>query len=75
MSPREIRATAKLSLEKAAVAAGVTSPTLRLYEYAPTALRADKRAALDAFYASLAAKLAGGTPPPPPGAPAAAVAA
>jgi hypothetical protein len=63
MSPKDIRLASRLSIEKAAVGAGVSSPTVRIYEAAPEAARADKRALLDAFYMRLAARL---TPAPQP---------
>lgn len=57
MSPKETRLRAGLSIERAAVAAGVTSPTIRLFEASPDAApRA--RARLEAFYRDLAARLA-----------------
>ena len=65
-TPKEIRLAAGLSIERAAVAAGVTSPTIRLFEADPSAApRA--RAKLEAFYATLAARIAGAeknSPPP-----------
>jgi len=61
MTPKEIRLTAGLSIERAAVAAGVTSPTIRLFEADPSAApRA--RAKLETFYANLAAKVAPASP-------------
>ena len=57
MPPKETRLAAGLSIERAAVAAGVTSPTIRLFEADPSAApRA--RAKLETFYANLAARLA-----------------
>lgn len=57
MTPKEIRLAAGLSIERAAVAAGVTSPTIRLFEASPDAApRA--RAKLETFYARLATKAA-----------------
>ncbi len=65
MTPKEIRLAAGMSLERAAVAAGVTSPTIRLFEAAPDAApRA--RAKLETFYKRLAAKLAKSTGDTPP---------
>lgn len=62
MTPKEIRLAAGLSIERCAVAAGVTSPTIRLFEADPSAApRA--RAKLESFYKRLAAKLAA-TPNP-----------
>lgn len=56
MTRRETRLAAGLSIERAAVAAGVTSPTIRLFEADPSAApRA--RAKLEAFYATLASRL------------------
>lgn len=55
-SPKEIRLAAGLSIERCAVAAEVTSPTIRLFEADPSATpRA--RAKLEAFYADLDASL------------------
>lgn len=66
MTRRETRLAAGLSIERAAVAAGVTSPTIRLFEADPSAApRA--RAKLEAFYATLSARVArGDTSSPPP---------
>lgn len=55
MSPKEIRLAACLSLEKAAVGAGVTSPTIRLFEASPEALRPETRRKVANFYKRLAA--------------------
>ena len=67
MTPREIRLASGLSLERCAVAAGVTSPTIRLFEADPSAApRA--RAKLETFYANLAARLASGASSSPPAA-------
>ena len=55
MSPKEIRIAARLSLEKAAVGAGVTSPTIRLFEASPEALRPETRRKVANFYKRLAA--------------------
>jgi len=55
MSPKEIRIAARLSLEKAAVGAGVTSPTIRLFEASPDALRPETRRKVANFYNRLAA--------------------
>lgn len=64
MTPKEIRLASALTVEKAAVAAGVTSPTLRLYEANPEAPSAPTRAKLSTFYTNLAARLALGTTSP-----------
>lgn len=62
MTPKEIRIAAGLSIERCAVAAGVTSPTIRLFEADPSAApRA--RAKLESFYKRLAAQLANTSPP------------
>jgi transcriptional regulator with XRE-family HTH domain len=61
MTPKEIRLAAGLSIERCAVAAGVTSPTIRLFEADPSAApRA--RSKLETFYRQLASQLA--TEPP-----------
>lgn len=64
MTPKEIRLASGLSVERAAVAAGVTSPTLRLYEANTEAPSAPTRAKLETFYATLAARLAGASASP-----------
>ena len=65
MTPKEIRLAAGLSIERAAVAAGVTSPTIRLFEASPDAApRA--RTKLEGFYRKLAAKLTNSSAPTPP---------
>ncbi len=65
MTPKEIRLAAGLSIERCAVAAGVTSPTIRLFEADPSAApRA--RAKLESFYKRLAAKLSPSTNPDAP---------
>ena len=65
MTPKEIRLASGLSLERCAVAAGVTSPTIRLFEADPSAApRA--RPKLETFYANLAARLAAGAAEPSP---------
>lgn len=67
MTPKDIRLAAGLSIERCAVAAGVTSPTIRLFEASPDAApRA--RAKLESFYKRLAAKLANTDLSPPPAA-------
>ena len=67
MTRRETRLAAGLSIERAAVAAGVTSPTIRLFEADPSAApRA--RAKLEAFYATLAARVATESTTNPPAA-------
>jgi transcriptional regulator with XRE-family HTH domain len=65
MNPKQVRLTAGLSIERAAVAAGVTSPTLRLYEASQEAVREDKRRQLAAYYQRLAARLPADTDPGP----------
>lgn len=70
MTPRtskEIRLASGLSIERAAVAAGVTSPTIRLFEASPDAAP-KARAKLETFYANLAARLASGASSSPPAA-------
>ena len=62
-SPKEIRLTAGMSIERAAVAAGVTSPTLRLFEANPTAPSRASRAKLENFYRRLASLSPTSTPP------------
>ena len=65
MTRREARIAAGLSIERAAVAAGVTSPTIRLFEADPSAApRA--RAKLEAFYATLLARTGAEKSSPPP---------
>lgn len=59
MTHKEIRLASGLSIERAAVAAGVTSPTIRLFEAAPDA-SPKARAKLEIFYASLQVRLASG---------------
>ena len=64
MTLKQIRLATGLSIERAAVAAGVTSPTIRLFEADPSAApRA--RAKLESFYANLAARLAAAGSSPP----------
>jgi transcriptional regulator with XRE-family HTH domain len=66
-TPKELRLAAGLSIERAAVAAGVTSPTIRLFEADPSAApRA--RAKLETFYANLQVRLASGANTSPPAA-------
>lgn len=50
---KEVRVEAGLSLEKAAAFAGVSGPTVRLYEASPDAVSPAKRKVLDAYYAGL----------------------
>ncbi len=57
MTLREIRQRAGLSQDRAAVAADTTAPTVRLYELARDDVKPAKRAALDAVYCQLAARL------------------
>lgn len=65
MTPRVVRLASRLTLAETAAAAGVSSPTVRLFEADPVAVRADKRAALSAYYQELEAKLSGDTSTPP----------
>jgi len=54
MSPREVRQRARLPQIIVAVRAGVSEPTLRIYEANPDAVRDPvKRASLDEVYAHL----------------------
>lgn len=65
-SPKEIRLRAGLSIERAAVAAGVTSPTLRLFEANVAAPSPTSRTKLESFYRQLASQLtANGAAEPP----------
>jgi len=57
MSPREVRIRARKSQVQVAVDAGVSPPTVRVYEAAPDAVSRTKREALDATYARLRASL------------------
>ena len=67
MNPKELRLAAGLSIERCAVAAGVTSPTIRLFEADPSAApRA--RAKLETFYTNLQVRLASGANTSPPAA-------
>ncbi|MCE7892307.1 MAG: XRE family transcriptional regulator [Sorangiineae bacterium PRO1] len=50
MSPRDLRKTIGYSIERTAVAAGVTSPTVRLYEANRQAVTEKTRRKLDALY-------------------------
>jgi hypothetical protein len=52
-TPKEIRQAARLSLIAAAVGAGTSETTARVYEANPTAVSASTRAKLDAFYRDL----------------------
>lgn len=54
-SPRQSRQAAGWSLEKAAVTAGVSIHSARLYEASPAAVTDKNRAKLDRVYADLAA--------------------
>ncbi|MCC6523361.1 MAG: hypothetical protein IT373_11915 [Polyangiaceae bacterium] len=55
MTHREVRQAARVSLEKAAVRADVSSNTARLFEVAPTEVKDPfKRAALERVYTQLA---------------------
>ena len=61
---REARLTARMSQARTAVAAGVSEPLVRLYEANPTAVKdRHTRAALDAVYASFAARSSTTSPP------------
>ncbi|MEO8800365.1 MAG: hypothetical protein ABI551_20910 [Polyangiaceae bacterium] len=60
--PKEVRKAAKLSVIAAAVYAGVSETTCRLYEADPGAVSPPSRAKLDAYYARLAR--APSDPPP-----------
>jgi hypothetical protein len=62
MSPKEIRKRAGLSLIEAAVHAGASENTTRLYEADRDAVTPKPRARLDAFYNGLRARQAGATP-------------
>ena len=66
MTRREIRQLAGLTIERVAVAADCTSPTVRLYEADPESVTPKKRAGLDKLYRELAARAdaaaAAGTP-------------
>ncbi|MCE7895032.1 MAG: hypothetical protein DYH12_35885 [Sorangiineae bacterium PRO1] len=59
MTPREIRKAAGLTIEKTAVYAGVSSPTVRLFEADRLAVTERPRRKLDAYYAQLAAQQRG----------------
>lgn len=52
-TPRDKRRAAKLSQMSVATSAGVSLPTLRLYEANRDAVSEEKRAALDAVYATM----------------------
>lgn len=52
-TPRDKRRAAKLSQMSVATSAGVSLPTLRLYEANRDAVSEEKRAALDAIYATM----------------------
>lgn len=59
MSPREVRRAMNLPMGYVATHAGVSPPTVRMFEVRPEELANDaKRAALEAFYADLRVKLA-----------------
>ena len=65
MSPRELRIAAGLSQDRMAVAAGVSSPTVRIYEIDCGSIsNGRKRAALDAAYAELQKQLEAGRSQP-----------
>ncbi|RYE75462.1 MAG: XRE family transcriptional regulator [Myxococcales bacterium] len=57
MSPREIRKARGLTVERAAVAGGVTSPTLRMYEANRDAVSDATRRKLDVVYEGWRASL------------------
>jgi len=63
MKPKEIRKAAGVSLIAAAVGAGVSETTARIYEANADAVTPEKRARLDSFYASLSER--GASEPPP----------
>jgi len=64
MTPKEIRARARLPLIAAAVGAGVSEATARLYEASPDSVKhPDKRAALDRYYRDLGAPFVHPEPP------------
>ena len=54
-TPREIRKAARKSLIAAAVGAGCSETTTRIYEADRSSVSDEKRAQLDAYYARLAA--------------------
>jgi transcriptional regulator with XRE-family HTH domain len=54
--PRDIRKRAGWSQDRAAVMAGVSAPTVRLYEANRDAVTPEKRAPLDRIYAQLASE-------------------
>lgn len=66
MNPKEIRLAAGMSIERAAVAGGVTSPTLRIYEANRESVSRATRAKLDALYSRWNAAPGGHTVEPPP---------
>jgi transcriptional regulator with XRE-family HTH domain len=55
-TPREIRKAAHLSLIAAAVHAGVSETTARIYEADRASVSEEKRAQLDTYYARLAGR-------------------
>ncbi|MGH7296449.1 MAG: helix-turn-helix domain-containing protein [Polyangiaceae bacterium] len=61
-TPKQIRKAARLSLIAAAVGAGVSETTCRVYEASRDAVSDEVRARLDAYYKQLAAR---GSPPTP----------
>ena len=65
MTPKETRLSAGLSIERAAVGAGVTSPTIRLFEASPDALRPETRRKVANFYKRLAASSRDSASTPP----------
>ena len=58
MNPKEIRLAAGLSIERAAAFAGVSGPSVRLYEASPTTPSVTVRRKLDAYYQRLTARIA-----------------
>lgn len=66
MTPQQVRQAAGLTQIQAAVYAGVSPPTLRLYERAPDLPAEIQRRRLDAYYQRLAAQLAARSAEPQP---------
>ncbi len=56
MAPKEIRKAARIPLAAAAVYAGVSETTARIYEANREAVGPESRARLDAYYQRLAAR-------------------
>jgi transcriptional regulator with XRE-family HTH domain len=55
-NPRDIRKAARVSQLVVAAATGTSLPTVSKYEANPAAVAPDRRAALDPYYAQLAAR-------------------